>query len=87
MALGKMMPCSVTAGMSRGQDPHWGRDSVSSAGAGPEVALHLVPGKVMYDNSTSLLSALQQGRFPYVPSLGHVPNLVVQLFLDRYPDL
>lgn len=54
MSLGKMMPCRVAAGMSREQDPHLGRNSVSSAGAGQEVALHLVLGEVVYDNSTNL---------------------------------
>ena len=69
------------------QEPHWGRGSVSSTGAGSEVVDMLKPGMVVSNNGTNLLSALRQGKLTHVPCFAHVLNLVVQESLCAFPKV
>ena len=44
-------------------------------------------GKVVCDNGSNLLAALNLGKLTHVPCMAHVMNLIVQRFVHKYPDL
>lgn len=78
---GKAMPCSFAADMQRRHGPHWGRDSVSMAGAGPEVAYPMPSfARLFVTKAPNCCLGVWLGKFPHVPCLSQVLNLVVQPF-------
>ena len=44
-------------------------------------------GKVVCDNGSNLLAALNLGKLTHVPCMAHVLNLIVQRFVQKYPGL
>lgn len=82
----KTMPY-LAACIPGGQDPHWARDFLSSSGAGWEVT-DLMPSsdkKGCVTIATTCCLTFHQVKSTHIPWLAHIPNLVVQLFLVRYP--